>query len=887
MNQGTNLGSQKGRWVILAALAAVLGALLFLLSGVQAQESTTIYFTENSTDAVVTLSASDPEDATPITWSLVMADPDGDGPLVAADFQDNGDFKISQSGVLEFKSPPDYDDPMGGGTTGTLTNIYNVVVQATDGDAGNNAALGGIATGVNMVDDDDTRRWFKVIVNVQDINEPGSIRMHYTEHADSTLLQPQIEVEITAADLMDEDGSPATPTITGATYQWERSSSLNGPWNPISGEISATYTPQQAVEGDDIGKYLRVVASYTEAGPGGRGGQRAIATSMYPTIQVVGDNNPPSFTEGEAATRPVREHSGGANIGLPVAATNPESGAPHNEKLTYWLSEASSSDVSTALANITETLMPTPDAGNTETTDNMADDNYVHGLFSIDPATGQLMTKAGLNYEDQPYRAVMVNVADSSDMDPVNTDTITVIVRVLQTNDAPAIEGASTIEHVEGETALDTDLSNATLDLNTDVAQYDATDEDPTDTTLTFSLAGADKDLFNLRDTTPAEESASSTPTAPPTTRQVLEFKEKPDYEVPTDANKDNVYEVTVQVFDGEDTTTKDVTVKVTNKQEDGKVEVTPLQARIGIDMTADLTDSDIVAHGPTWRWWRSAPACTDKDTVTATEWTTIPGANSATFTPRSSDLGYCLRAVATYNDGYHEYVTAPSPDVSNPSATGLYTAADTRFDKTAERLLSSVQYPTDPNIVPRFGSAMTKRFVLENAAVNNPVGKPVTAFDGNGPDDALEYTLSGDTDAFGIHPQTGQLTTKMKFNHESKDKYSVTVTATDTHVATASIRVEIYVVDVDERPVGDTPPQEGIPYNEKSTDAVVTLSASDPEDATPITWSLVMADPDGDGPLVAADFQDNGDFKISQSGVLEFKSPPDYDDGRETTGRR
>ena len=40
MNQGTNLGSQKGRWIIIAALVAVLGALLFLLPGVmvQAQE---------------------------------------------------------------------------------------------------------------------------------------------------------------------------------------------------------------------------------------------------------------------------------------------------------------------------------------------------------------------------------------------------------------------------------------------------------------------------------------------------------------------------------------------------------------------------------------------------------------------------------------------------------------------------------------------------------------------------------------------------------------------------------------------------------------------------------------------------------------------------------
>ena len=68
------------------------------------------------------------------------------------------------------------------------------------------------------------------------------------------------------------------------------------------------------------------------------------------------------------------------------------------------------------------------------------------------------------------------------------------------------------------------------------VATYDATDEDPTDTTLEFSLEGADKALFKLRDTTAAEEQASSTPTD--ATRQVLEFKDKPDYEKPMDAQQ-------------------------------------------------------------------------------------------------------------------------------------------------------------------------------------------------------------------------------------------------------------------------------------------------------------------------------------------------------------
>ena len=173
MNQGTNLSSQIGRWIILAALVAVLGALLFLLPGglLQAQDNTTIEYTENSTDVVLTLSAGDPEDATPITWSL-PAGVDGDGnctaiatdlndaadPPSVEDAQDNCVFKISQSGVLEFKSPPNYESPADDG----VNNSYSVVVQATDGDTG--AAP------------EDTRSWFRVTVNVSDVEEVGKIR---------------------------------------------------------------------------------------------------------------------------------------------------------------------------------------------------------------------------------------------------------------------------------------------------------------------------------------------------------------------------------------------------------------------------------------------------------------------------------------------------------------------------------------------------------------------------------------------------------------------------------------------------------------------------------------------------------------------------------------
>ena len=129
MNQGTKLGSQKGRWIILAALVVVLGALLYLLPGglaqaQQAQQSFT--YAENGTGPVATFTATDPEDVTPIVWSLladaggedanetnpqnlgIFTDSDNNGvddstdDIFDADIADRAHFAISQSGVLTF-----------------------------------------------------------------------------------------------------------------------------------------------------------------------------------------------------------------------------------------------------------------------------------------------------------------------------------------------------------------------------------------------------------------------------------------------------------------------------------------------------------------------------------------------------------------------------------------------------------------------------------------------------------------------------------------------------------------------------------------------------------------------------------------------------------------
>ena len=397
-----------------------------------------------------------------------------------------------------------------------------------------------------------------------------------------------------------------------------------------------------------------------------------------------------------------------------------------------------------------------------------------------------MKTKAELNREATPSYEVTVNVTDSSG-DADNQARITVTIEVLELDEKPTITGASTIEHVEGTTALDINLGNNDLDPITnnldptdpptadpataDPAIYMATD--PEGGTITFSLGGADKDLFKLDDLSPAVPGS-----------KILALKEKPDFEDPMDSNKDNVYEVTVQATDDANMGTKAVTVKVTNRQEDGKVKVTPAQPRIGIPVTAALTDSDIVAYGPMWQWYKeattaatdTAPAeCTGAAAVTTSM--KIRDATSATYTPHADDLGYCLRAMATYNDGFHEYDETATDDAAE-FVNGLYVDPAMRFDKTAEKALTAVQYPS-VNLPPEFGSVSTKRFVPENAVAGNDVGEPVTATDPNGAQTLAGYSLSGaDQDSFNINAAMGQLMTTMKFNQEQKEMYTVTVTA-------------------------------------------------------------------------------------------------------------
>ena len=78
--------------------------------------------------------------------------------------------------MLTFASKPNFEAPAGTNAAGN-DNEYKVVVQASDGATMN------------------TLNWFKVTVNVKDVEEEGSIKLQPTGQTWLlTLLQPQVGV---------------------------------------------------------------------------------------------------------------------------------------------------------------------------------------------------------------------------------------------------------------------------------------------------------------------------------------------------------------------------------------------------------------------------------------------------------------------------------------------------------------------------------------------------------------------------------------------------------------------------------------------------------------------------------------------------------------------
>ena len=342
-----------------------------------------------------------------------------------------------------------------------------------------------------------------------------------------------------------------------------------------------------------------------------------------------------------------------------------------------------------------------------------------------------------------------------------------------------------------------------------------------------------------------------------------MTFKTAPNYEAPADANGDNVYMVTVVVTDvgkGKLSAERDMVVTVTNVDEPIDPEANPvvtlssLQPKVGVELTATLSDPDGGETDVKWQWYGDAITDSDLDA------NAIDGATMATYTPKAGDFTnmVILHVRAAYADAQGSGKSATESAV-NPVVEDLAAKAPVFKPKPTSR-------------------SVKENYVSEDTGYPN-VGAVVEATDAN--DDTLTYSLGGtDAGSFNITAATGQITVKTatKLNLEAKATYMVTVTATDPGDLSDSVDVTIKVTNVDEGPeiAGDDISKD---YPENGRGSVATLRATDPE-GRPVYWSLATT-ADNVSAIVGIDDTDNADvahFSISANGVLSFNFPPDYE---------
>jgi hypothetical protein len=105
-----------------------------------------------------------------------------------------------------------------------------------------------------------------------------------------------------------------------------------------------------------------------------------------------------------------------------------------------------------------------------------------------------------------------------------------------------------------------------------------------------------------------------------------------------------NTYMVTVMAEAGGEMEMVEVTVMVTDMDEDGSVTIMPTMARAGVELTASLDDPDMPQTITMWDWWIN-------DTMEG-DYTMVPDELTRMYTPTAADVGKYLKARVTYTDG-------------------------------------------------------------------------------------------------------------------------------------------------------------------------------------------------------------------------------------------
>ena len=352
---------------------------------------------------------------------------------------------------------------------------------------------------------------------------------------------------------------------------------------------------------------------------------------------------------------------------------------------------------------------------------------------------------------------------------------------------------------------------------------FRATDpEDPTAEIARWSVTGRDGGDFTIGRET-----------------GVLTFRNPPDHERPADSNRDNEYEVTVRASDGRVYGTHDVTVTVT------AVDEAP-EFRSGSRDSFSYRENGTSALY-TYR-------ATDPEGAEVA-WS-VSGADRG-------DFGISDTGVLAFRE---------PPDHDDPAdddQDNEYQVTVVATDQTGHAINLPVTVTvTDANEGPVIADtgANTAITVQEN---HDQVLATYTATDPEDPNlEITRWSVTGrDGGDFSIN-EGGELTFRNPPDHERPadsdrdNEYEVTVRASDGRYY-GTLDAVVTVEAVDEDPEFQRNTQDSFAYQENGISAVYTYRATDPE-GSGVTWDLSGTD--------------RAAFTMSETGVLSFNSPPDYE---------
>ena len=356
-----------------------------------------------------------------------------------------------------------------------------------------------------------------------------------------------VALMVVTATLHDRDGADTISIMKGA----------DPPGTPLAGGVVFVSVPL------DVGPNVLTLTATPAVDP--------LTPHTYTVTVTRAPNAPPAFDEGAAATRGVVENTAaGEDIGAQVAATDAD-----NDPLQYSL-----------------------DAAGAES-------------FDIDASSGQLQTKAGLDYETRDSYRVTVSVSDgvdaNGDPDETTDNTITVTILVSNVNEAPVFPSSADSRTIPESTPVGGDVG----------APFMASDGD--DDTLTYSLgSSSDAESFDID---PASGQLW--------TKAALDFEDGP-----------TSYTVTVTAADpSNESASVVVTISVDNVDEAGTVTLSKVQPIVDRDLRATVTDPDF-EFNDTWSWEWSSNGISGWSPISGVDFDTLPAGGRRCGT---LPAGHCL----------------------------------------------------------------------------------------------------------------------------------------------------------------------------------------------------------------------------------------------------